>query len=573
MRNKISNENLSVLALAGTHVVTLGFDLIPTFKEQLLGFSITRQEGCTPPRYLEAIKAFKSTLPQKEAGALVSTKMHPIQDFFWSDFTVYPGQTYTYEITARGGTPSELTDLCCIQVTITTEQIDDKVKHNVFFNRGVAGSQAFTRKFNPDGTLTFPEIVAQKPWVFDWLSRGLREGLENFLASAKDSSYQLRGSLYEFTYEPIIEKIKAAATRGADVKFTVHAKFDDKEVKQKQGLEAIISKKGLTDNAIFRRNTGAISHNKFFILLKKNVPIAVWTGSTNLTNGGIHGHSNVGHLIKDKNIAQKYLDYWTELSTDAPIKEVRANDIVITPDPALTDFPAKNKSDVYFSPRAQLSVLEWYFKMLETKATPSFMTFPFGIDKRLEPVLRDSQRNYPMYIITDKEEKQSKTEQANNTGLNKQIIADATPFNQYAHGGILTNPNTFENWVKKEYLTGLNGMVNYIHTKYILLDPISEDPIVITGSANFSDNSIQKNDENSLVIRGEKRVADIYFSEFMRLFRHFYLRSVINDVEQNNNPNRIFLHEDTLWAKDYYLIGTFKQAMRVYFSGGGVDVV
>ncbi len=569
MRNKIFNENLSVLALSGTHVVTLGFDLSELFKDQLMGFSITRQEGDGEPRYLEALKAFHSTLPQKEPSALVSTKNHPIQDFFWSDFTVRPGQEYMYEITARGGTPAELTDLGSIQVSITTEQIDDKATHNIYFNRGVAGSQAFNRKFNPDGSLSFPQIVVQKPWVFDWLSRGLREGLETFLASAKDESYQLRGSLYEFTYEPIIEKIKAAATRGADVKFTLHAKFSEKESKEKEDLEAIVHQKGLSDNAIFRRNTGAISHNKFFILLKNNVPIAVWTGSTNLTNGGIHGHSNVGHLIKDKKIAQKYLDYWTELATDAPIKAVREHDNSITPDPTLTDFPAKNKSDVYFSPRAKLSVLEWYFKMLETKATPSFMTFPFGIDQRLEPVLRDSQRKYPIYIITDKEEKQSKTELANNTGLSKQIITTATPFNQYTNGAILTNPNSFENWVKKERLTGLNGMVNYIHTKYILLDPISEDPIVITGSANFSDNSIQKNDENTLVIRGEKRVADIYFGEFMRLFRHFYLRSLVNDVEQNNNPNRIFLHEDTGWTADFYRVGSFKHTMKIYFSGGG----
>jgi hypothetical protein len=47
----------------------------------------------------------------------------------------------------------------------------------------------------------------------------------------------------------------------------------------------------------------------------EGAPIAVWTGSTNITEGGIFGHSNVGHAITDPTIAAAYLDYWTQLST------------------------------------------------------------------------------------------------------------------------------------------------------------------------------------------------------------------------------------------------------------------
>ena len=39
-------------------------------------------------------------------------------------------------------------------------------------------------------------------------------------------------------------------------------------------------------------------------------------------------------------------------------------------------------------------------------------------------------------------------------------------------------------------------------------------PIVVTGSANFSNASCVDNDENMLVIRGDKRVADVYLGEF-----------------------------------------------------------
>jgi phosphatidylserine/phosphatidylglycerophosphate/cardiolipin synthase-like enzyme len=62
--------------------------------------------------------------------------------------------------------------------------------------------------------------------------------------------------------------------------------------------------------------------------------------------------------------------------------------------------------------------------------------------------------------------------------------------------------------------------VHWVHTKFMLVDPLGRDPIVISGSANFSDASTNTNEENMLVIRGDQRVADIYFGEFMRSFAH-----------------------------------------------------
>jgi phosphatidylserine/phosphatidylglycerophosphate/cardiolipin synthase-like enzyme len=50
---------------------------------------------------------------------------------------------------------------------------------------------------------------------------------------------------------------------------------------------------------------------------------------------------------------------------------------------------------------------------------------------------------------------------------------------------------------------GLNHHVSYIHSKFQLMDPLSADPIVVTGSANFSAASTNDNDENMLVIRKE----------------------------------------------------------------------
>src|SRR2546425_1012327 len=81
-----------------------------------------------------------------------------------------------------------------------------------------------------------------------------------------------------------------------------------------------------------------------------------------------------------------------------------------------------------------------------------------------------------------------------------------------------------EKWFLKEelYRPKNDGFVFFIHTKFLLIDPLSDDPLVCSGSANFSTGSLLQNDENMLLIRGDTRVADIYMTEFDRIMRHLW---------------------------------------------------
>jgi phosphatidylserine/phosphatidylglycerophosphate/cardiolipin synthase-like enzyme len=101
---------------------------------------------------------------------------------------------------------------------------------------------------------------------------------------------------------------------------------------------------------------------------------------------------------------------------------------------------------------------------------------------------------------------------------------------------------------------GLGQHVSYIHSKFLLRDPLGDDPIVVTGSANFSESSVQDNDENMLLIRGNARVADIYFTEFNRLFNHYYFRSVYEELRRDGGSNpemNVFLLTDDSWLGKY----------------------
>jgi phosphatidylserine/phosphatidylglycerophosphate/cardiolipin synthase-like enzyme len=96
----------------------------------------------------------------------------------------------------------------------------------------------------------------------------------------------------------------------------------------------------------------------------------------------------------------------------------------------------------------------------------------------------------------------------------------------------------------------------------MLVDPLSDDPIVVAGSANFSDASTTQNDENMIITRGNKRVADIYFGEFMRLYSHHAFRESLKWRDPKNPPKPLELGD---WWRDYFG-NTEHSVRRQYFA-------
>jgi len=122
---------------------------------------------------------------------------------------------------------------------------------------------------------------------------------------------------------------------------------------------------------------------------------------------------------------------------------------------------------------------------------------------------------------------------------------------------------------KEEHFRPKNdGFVFFVHTKFLLIDPLSDDPLVCSGSANFSSGSLLQNDENMLLIRGNTRIADIYMTEFDRIFRHFYFRNIANELaaaKTSDDAKAIFLDETDTWSNSYFKAGTLKNNRRLMF--------
>ena len=156
------------------------------------------------------------------------------------------------------------------------------------------------------------------------------------------------------------------------------------------------------------------------------------------------------------------------------------------------------------------------------------MTFPFGIVKDFRPVFDKKRPDPPLRPARQVRQRRHAASRA-------AAIADIERIRRHANIGMALGNHIFVDWIDgwHQESGGIGVNVNWIHTKFMLIDPLGTKPVTLTGSANWSEPSVTDNDENVLVIRGDKRVADIYFGEFMRLFAHHRFReSVKRHIEE-----------------------------------------
>jgi phosphatidylserine/phosphatidylglycerophosphate/cardiolipin synthase-like enzyme len=579
MRVRKAAGGVSVHAIAGTYVVMLGMDAEPQARAGLLGFAIERIDKTEHEQYwLTGMRTFRSVYPNPPQGALVSSHEHPIQDFLWSDFTAKPAHDYVYRVVPVRGKPKKLEYGAPVEVNVQTER-PGHATHSVYFNRGVIGSQAYAREF--DNTDPRDLKGAEQKRAYDWLARGLFEAMRDFLRRATGPAYGLRAAVYEFSYDPIVAEFGAAQKRCKDVKLvydarikTAKGKPDPIEAKRVALTEAGLKKHGLKTAARAKARTAtptAIAHNKFIVLLKNGDPIAVWTGSTNFTESGIFGQSNVGHVVEDPTVAAAYLAYWKRLHDDPEVPALRGSNHQVNPD--LDPGPPPAGITPIWSPRQHdaqgRTMLNWYAEAMDRAQRVMCFTAAFGVNQVFLTVLKTpaQAKDDLRYLFLEKWGVNAKLAAATKADLEK------NRHNQVAVGGYLSGDVLHEylkdRWAV-ERANPLSHNVRYTHTKYLLVDPLGEDPIVISGSANFSDASTTTNDENMLVVRGDTRVADIYLGEFMRLWRHYNYRTIVNakadaitGVEHGYAPN--YLAETAAWADGFYAAGTLKEQRRLTF--------
>jgi hypothetical protein len=559
MRKSVSGF-VNVRAIAGTHVVFLAFDMKKADAQTLMGFAIQRTDLIEQETiWLRGIKTFASIRPPTGFEDANSHE-HPFQAFQWADYAVKPGHRYRYRVVPMVGTPGALTERTATRITVHTEPLSAG-KHDVHFNRGAIASQAFIRRF-PNQTLD----EAGEP-AYEWLGRDLVPALMAFIARAKDSSFSLHAAIYELKvpsaqqpWANVLSAFKAARQAGADVHLLYHGKDDDTG----NANEVAIAAAQIKGISVPRVNA-KLMHNKFIVLSKNGKPVSVWTGSTNISRNALYGQLNAAHVVRNAALARQYKAYWDTLRADPDSDTVKDWAEGTNPLP-----PPDESAELtpIFSPHRGREVFDWWID-LANRQQPLFMTFPFGIVKDFRPVFAHNDGVLRFALL-------DKYVNGGNAQSRAAAIAEIERARRAPNIGMALGYRIFVDWVDGWHQEhgGIGVNVNWVHTKFMLIDPLGNKPVTLAGSANFSEASVDTNDENMLLVRGDKRVADIFFGEFMRLFAHHRFRESVKrhidrfgtDAFNTWKPQDLF-EDPARWVPEHFKSGSEHDIKRRYFAG------
>jgi len=276
------------------------------------------------------------------------------------------------------------------------------------------------------------------------------------------------------------------------------------------------------------------------------------------------------HVVENADVAECYLAYARKLKTDPETtlaSGYKQWNVAESPAP-VTEYIESSMAPVY-SPRPDVKALDWYGDLAGSARGALFMTFAFGMNETFRKVY--GQDDDVLRFGLMEKEWNGKNKEAQIAAIRK---IQALPNAVVAIGNHIPLSG-LDQWLGELDKIDPKAHVQWIHLKFMLVDPLSKDPTIITGSANFSEASTKDNDENMLVIRGNTRVADIYLGEYMRLYSHYAFREAVaiflakNPGKKPEDMRQGFLVEQGDWTRDYFNLKdkTARRARRLYFAG------
>lgn len=284
--------------------------------------------------------------------------------------------------------------------------------------------------------------------------------------------------MYNNGSSAIVTALKSAAARGVRVRY----------IADRDATNAILTGQTLGFQVIRNNITGVdggLMHNKVFIVDVGNAQNAwVTSGSMNLTEGQIYTDPNNMLFIQDQSLAKAYTMEFEEMWGSS----------TATPDMTLAKFGIRKSNntphlfsingkpvELYFSPSDQtadqIAVKIGTANTSLDVAAHGFTDNPLGTAVKLAKDRRVNVR----VLVRDTSEQGSEV---------PYLVSNGVTVRRYPTGTIF-------------------------HHKYCIIDAnqTNSNPIVVTGSHNWSASADEKNDENTLILEDE-RITNIFKQEF-----------------------------------------------------------
>jgi phosphatidylserine/phosphatidylglycerophosphate/cardiolipin synthase-like enzyme len=475
----------------------------------------------------------------------------PFQRFSWTDHDANTGDTVSYRIVpmirAKAGGPlatldHEATDF---SVARTLGDVPKGAKYRPFFNRGFVMSQFMSRYLSEQHL----SLKAFKDQIKDvggqdaehtiraFLSGDLRLEMKSLLDAAAKDGTDIFAALFELSDDELIaglvklgKKAHIVLANGSVQQAKGQTAEDARKQDENKDARATLVAAGVDvdkDNRFI--SPGALGHNKFLVAVDKSgKAVRAWTGSTNWAPTGLCTQVNNGLLIDDAAVANVYLEQWHRLraaGSGFPADLVASNSA-----------PHKVSADVtvWFSRTSkEVDLAALNDEVANAKQGILFLMFMPGGKGVLAAVSkRSTEPNlYVRGVVSELP-----------NGLNDASVADVHLVTGTARNDLhldIIQPegvkNPMANFAAEVTHQQFTSQVGHaiIHSKVLVIDPFSDHPVVITGSHNFSTSASDSNDENYIIIRGDKALAEAYAVNVEGAYQHYRWRAFL---DQSNSP-------------------------------------
>jgi phosphatidylserine/phosphatidylglycerophosphate/cardiolipin synthase-like enzyme len=510
------------------------------WSDDWVGFQLERRNDTT-----QQVTVLVNRIPPKAGEGPVqptgiSSAQSPIRRCIWTDHSVVATDNVSYRVTAMKSAANDIFAPDAASVTDWTTPLiasgDAGGGLAAYFNRGTLMSQIVSRFVNGDVSadslrqflknLETPGFQARQ-----YLAGDARHEILRFLQGADRGGSTIHAAIYEMNDQELVDALKPFGGRGhillgngGATRPTVAPELTT------AGLE--VKHRDLSHHG---RSSPSV-HNKFVVESDAHGNASrVLTGSTNWTTTGLCTQLNNVLTVEDTIIAGRYLDQWGKLvaaGDDLPASLKTSNSNPTTHNNITLYFAATN-GEAEFKPVLDL--------IAGAQEGALFLMFMPGQSPLLSALLDRAQKNdiYVRGVVS------SVTPSANGTitKVGGEVVKSGAPPQSF-HDDVPLPSGIRENdkpsWEETEFNVQemlAAHLMAIVHSKAIVIDPFSDQCAVITGSHNFSDSASQKNDENLVIVRGNKRLAQAYALHINGVYDHYSWRAFLGS---GGDPDQIF---------------------------------
>jgi phosphatidylserine/phosphatidylglycerophosphate/cardiolipin synthase-like enzyme len=511
-----------------------------TWSDDWVGFQLERRDDAT-----QQVTVLVNRIPPKAGEGPVqptgiASTQSPIRRCIWTDHSVVATDNVSYRVTAMKDAGSDSFAPDAGSASVWTAPLvasgDAGGGLAAYFNRGTLMSQIVSRfvggdvsdqslrKFLTD--LATPGFQARL-----YLSGDALHEILAFLRDADRRGSSIHAAIYEMNDQELVDALKPFGGRGHVLLGNGSAtKPDVAEELTAAGLE--VKHRDLSHHG---RSSPSV-HNKFVVESDAQGNASrVLTGSTNWTTTGLCTQLNNVLIVDDTVIAGRFLDQWGKLidaGDDMPAKLKTENAEPTTHDNISVYFAATD-GEAEFKPVLDL--------IAGAEEGALFLMFMPGQSPLLEALLDRVQKNdiYVRGVVSTVTPSKS----GDITKVGGQVVKSGAPSQSFHYDVPLPSGVSEDNkpsWAETEFnvheMLGAH-MMAIVHSKVIVIDPFSDACAVITGSHNFSVSASKKNDENLVIVRGNKQLAQAYALHINGVYDHYSWRAYLGS---GGDPDQIF---------------------------------